>query len=236
MTFDEVRKAVEGIPYLGEDEGWELYQFVMEHRPAACLELGHAHGVSSIYLAAAMEEAGVGLLDTVDLETARDREPNLETLLKRTRLGTRVRIHREKNSYTWFLKSQIEAQTGAGGMCAPLYDFAFIDGAKNWTIDGFAFFLVDKLLRPGGWVLFDDYRWTYGKHDGREVSDGVTIRSLSEAERSEPHVERIFRLLVMQHPDYANFVVQDDWWAWAQKAEGSRELVSTRMAWHLRDG
>lgn len=234
MTFDEVRDAVEGVPYLGEDEGWELYQFVLNHRPEAALELGHAHGVSSVYLAAAMEEAGTGALDTVDLEAAAGREPNLEALLERTGLGPRVNIHREPNSYTWFLKKKIEECTDAAGVCAPCYDFAFIDGAKNWTIDGLAFFLVDKLLRPGGWILFDDYKWSYGKHEGREVSDGITIRSLSDAERTEPHVERIFRLLVMQHPAYANFEVQDDWWAWAQKAEGERTLKSTRMAWHNR--
>ena len=58
-----------------------------------------------------------------------------------------MQIVREVNSYNWFLKKQIEAQT-KDGICEPCYDFIFIDGAKNWTIDGLAFFLADKLLRP----------------------------------------------------------------------------------------
>ena len=71
-------------------------------------------------------------------------------------LGHRVTIHREINSYTWFLKKKIAGQS-ANGKCEPCYDFCFIDGAKNWTIDGLAFFLVDKLLKADGWILFDDY-------------------------------------------------------------------------------
>ena len=29
-----------------------------------------------------------------------------------------------------------------------------IDGPKHWITDGFAFFLVDKLLKEGGWIVF----------------------------------------------------------------------------------
>ncbi len=235
MKFDDVRKIVEGVPYLGIDEGWELYHFVLNHRPERCLELGHAHGVSSLYIAAGLDEIGGGHLDTVDLIGSANRDPNVETLLDQAGLQSYVSVHREKNSYTWFLKKQIERQT-RNGACTPCYDFCFIDGPKNWTIDGLAFFLVDKLMRERGWILFDDYKWTHGKHPEREQTDGITIRSLSDEEINEPHIEAIFRLLVMQHPAYGNFEVQDDWWAWAQKTAGAgQELKKTRMAYHLRD-
>lgn len=233
MKFENVRAAIDGVPYLGIDEGWELYQFVVNHRPERALELGHAHGVSSVYLAAAMDEIGHGHLDTADLLTAADREPNLEALLEKTGLNHRVSIHREKNSYTWFLKKQIEAQS-KDGVCVPLYDFCFIDGPKNWTIDGLAFFLVDKLMREEGWLLFDDFKWSHGKHKGREQTDGITVRSLSHEEVETAHIEAIFRLLVMQHPAYGHFEVQDDWWAWAQKKPSlDRSLKLSRMAWHM---
>ncbi|MFQ5625764.1 MAG: O-methyltransferase, partial [Methyloligellaceae bacterium] len=210
-------------------EGRELYDHIVETRPANCLELGHAHGVSTIYMAAALDETGQGSLDTVDLHTSVDREPNLETLLAGSNLARIVNIHREKNSYNWFLKTKIQNQT-RNGRCKPCYDFCFFDGAKNWTIDGFAFFLVDKLLHAGGWLLFDDLKWSYGKVKGRKSSDGVTLRSLSEEEIREPHVELIFRSLVMQHPEYSNFRIQDDWWGWAQKnGEENRTLKTGRM-------
>lgn len=137
MTFDDAQKILTGIPHLGDVQAWELYRFVQHRKPAYCLELGHAHGVSSTYIAAALDEFG-GHLDTVDLVSAAERVPNLESLLACTRLSHRVTIHREVNSYTWFLKRKIASQS-ANGKCEPCYDFCFIDGAKNWTIDGLAF-------------------------------------------------------------------------------------------------
>ena len=32
-------------------------------------------------------------------------------------------------------------------------------------------------------------------------------------------------MLVMQHPDYCNFQIQDDWWAWAQKCRAPEKQL-----------
>lgn len=230
MRFEAIAELLDGIPYLGAEEGRVLYDFIGRYKPGRILELGHAHGVSTLYMAAALDAAGAGVIDTVDLEGAAARAPNLESLLDKAGLGRRVQIRREKNSYTWFLKKQIEEQT-QGGTCRPCYDFCFIDGPKSWTIDGLTFFLADKLLKDGGWILFDDFNWTHAKHPGREQTDGITVRALSEDQIREPHIEAVFRLLVTQHGGYSNFLIQDDWWAWAQKlADGSREIRRARKA------
>jgi predicted O-methyltransferase YrrM len=228
MTFDDAHEFLQGIPHIGEPQARELYRFILREKPKSCIELGHAHGASSAYIAAALDEVD-GHLDTVDLLSAADRNPNLETLLERMSLSHRVSIHREVNSYTWFLKKKIAGQSAAGA-CRPCYDFCFLDGAKNWTIDGLAFFLVDKLLKEEGWILLDDYSFTYEKYlKRREVLDGLTIRALGPDERAEAHVEQIFKLLVCQHPAYSNFMVQSRCWAWAQKkVGGSREIVTDR--------
>ena len=95
-------------------------------------------------------------------------------------------------------------------------DLCIIDGPKNWTIDGFAFFLVDKMLKEGGWIIFDDYLWAYGEN--REVTDGITHRKLSDAERKTPQIKEVFELLVKQHPNYSTFIVDpDSHWAIARK-------------------
>lgn len=224
MKYSAVRKVVRDTPYMGLDEAQELYSFVLNHKPVNSLELGHAHGASSLYIAAAADEYG-GHLETVDLEGAKDRQPNVESLLADAGLEGVASVYREKNSYTWFLKKKIEAQT-TDGICEPCYDFCFIDGPKNWTIDGLAFFLVEKLLRPGGWILFDDYGWSHGKHKGRTQTDGITVRSLSDEEVEQPHIEKIFDLLVMQHPAFSNFEIQDEWWAWAQKVPDGRKSLT----------
>lgn len=226
MKFADALRHLKGIPHISDAQGWELHEFVLRREPRFCLELGHAHGTSSAYIAAALDEID-GHLDTVDLESAAGKEPNLEALLARMGLTHRVTIHREVNSYTWFLKKKIASQSSRG-VCEPCYDFCFIDGAKNWTIDGLAFFLVDKLLKADGWILFDDYAFTYEKYLRRkEVLDGITIRKLGPDERAEPHVQQIYQLLVRQHPSYSNFELQANWWAWAQKVTGGRKDVVT---------
>lgn len=95
MKFQDARNIVGDTPYLSADEGQELYNHILKTHPANCLELGHAHGVSTIYIAAAHEETGQGCLDTVDLQSSLEREPNLETLLEGTSLVHIVNIHRE---------------------------------------------------------------------------------------------------------------------------------------------
>ena len=227
MKFEVVKELLCGVPYMAEDEGWELYNFICKEKPSSILELGHAHGASTIYMAAALDEIGSGVIETVDLSAAQDRDPNLEKLTLDSGLNEFINIFREKNSYTWFLKKKIENCT-SGYICEPIYDFCFIDGPKNWTIDGLAFFLVNKLLKNKAWILFDDYLWTHGKHDGRESTDGITVRSLGNEELEEPHIKLIFELLVMQSGEFSNFKIQDNWWAWAQKSKsGSKVLEHT---------
>ena len=42
------------------------------------------------------------------------------------------------------------------------FDYVYLDGAHTLTIDGLAFVLIDKLLKVGGYIEFDDYEWTIG--------------------------------------------------------------------------
>lgn len=228
MDFEKIKKLVEGVPYILPEMASDLYQFILKEKPQNCLELGFAHGASSCYIAAALDKVDSGRLTTVDLISAQkwQKPPTIENLLTRTGLGNIVSIKRERTSYTWFLKKEIELHT-RNNICQPAYDFCFIDGAKNWTIDGVAFFLVDKLLKPGGWIVFDDLQWTYASKlkEGKKKSGGVSMLEMASDELNQPHIELIFQLLVMQHPSYSNFKVKDNWWAWAQKTDGRSEVV-----------
>ncbi|HWS88410.1 MAG TPA: hypothetical protein VN282_15670 [Pyrinomonadaceae bacterium] len=66
---------------------------------------------------------------------------------------------------------------------------------EAWAL---TFFLVDKLLRPGGWILFDDLNWTYVSKGG-EQTGGISHRATGEDELNTPHIDLVFRLLVQQH-------------------------------------
>jgi predicted O-methyltransferase YrrM len=206
-------------------EGRIVYQHIRRHRPETVLDLGTAHGVSSAYIAGALEANGSGGVTTVESSAVRFEEPTAEELLARIGLAHRVTVDRSFSTYTWFLKERIEARSDAAGNCEPLYDFCYLDGAKDWTTDGLAVLLVEKLLRPQGWLLIDDLDWTFASvHDD---TIGLTnIARMSERERREPHLRAVFDLIVKQHPSFTELRVQDGWWGWARKAPGEPRRLS----------
>jgi predicted O-methyltransferase YrrM len=214
---------------MSPEQGRIVYDHVRATRPAEVLELGTAHGVGAAYLAAGLDDNGAGRLTTVDFAGAAY-DPSPEAVLARAGVAARVQVVREFSSYTWWLKEQVQARSDRAGNVEPLYDFVYLDGAKHWTIDGLAVVLVEKLLRPGGWLLMDDLDWTYAQDPGREATDGIVHRELSERERSEPHLRAVFDLIVAQHPSFTDVRVQDEWWGWARKAPGEPRRYSVETS------
>jgi predicted O-methyltransferase YrrM len=200
------------------DVGRRIYDHLREAHPEHVLELGTAYGVGTCYMAAALEANGSGEVTTVDYSLARF-EPSPVKLVEDAKLSARVEFVRDFSAYTWFLKEKIEERSDRHGNCEPLYDFVYLDGCKNWTVDGLAVFLIEKLLKPGGWLLMDDLEWRYADHEWGHLydGDGKPLGPLSLREREEPHLRAVFELLVMQHPNFTDFRIEDDWFGWARK-------------------
>lgn len=213
-SFDETARAIVGVPFMSPAQGRLVYDHIRDTGAQDVLELGTAHGVGSAYMAAAGAR-----VTTVDFAGA-SYDPSPEQVLERAGVRDRVTVVREFSSYTWWLKERIQERTDAHGNVEPQFDFVYLDGAKNWTIDGLAVVLAEKLLRPGGWLLMDDLEWTYADDPGREATDGIVHRDLSERERTEPHLRAVFDLIVAQHPSFTELRRQDEWWGWARKAPG----------------
>jgi predicted O-methyltransferase YrrM len=224
LRFSDINALVGRVPFISKANAGYLYELILRERPIKILELGIAHGTSTCYMAAALQEIGAGTITAVDLiETADRFQPTPANQLELAGLSQFVEIVRMKTGYSWFLHDKIRENTN-DGICAEEYDLCLIDGPKNWTIDGAAFFFVDKLLKPGGWIIFDDYSWTYARADTkRAATDGITHRTLSDAERETPHIREVFELLVVQHPNYSNFVRLNSDWALAQKVRRTPE-------------
>jgi predicted O-methyltransferase YrrM len=220
MEYDRVRKAVDGVPNMSAAEGLVVYEHLRAENVRDVLEIGTAHAVSASYMAAAVDENGGGSVTTVDHAVATaDRHPAPADVLARTGLDRLVeRVLVTDSSYTWWLMHQVRRHTDESGLCHPQYDFVYIDGAHNWTIDGLTVYLVEKLMRPGGCLLLDDLRWSY---DPRESTfgrgQGPDDIGLSDAERGEPHMQAVFDLIVRQHPNLGEFRIENLDWGWARK-------------------
>jgi predicted O-methyltransferase YrrM len=213
-SFDQVAAAVAGVPFMSPEQGRLVHDHVVRTNANDVLELGTAHGVGAAYLASAGAH-----VTTVDHAGSRY-DPSPEQVIADAGLQDRVTIVREYSSYTWWLKEQVQQRSDAHGNVTPAYDFIYLDGAKNWTIDGLAVILAEKLLRPGGWLLLDDLHWTYAQDPSRDATDGIVHRELSEQERTQPHLRAVFDLIVAQHPSFTELKLQDEWWGWARKAPG----------------
>jgi len=200
------------------EQGRSVYDHLRAAGARDVLELGTAHGVSAAYMAAAVAPHG-GRVVTVDHAGAAF-DPSPETTLERAGLSDRVTIVREHSSYTWWLAEQVRARSDAAGNCDPAYDFCYLDGAKHLGIDGLAVVLVERLLRPGGWLLMDDLNFTWAEHHPTVHIDASTQVPYSEAERTQPPLRAVYDLVVKPHPSFTELRIEDEWWGWARKAPG----------------
>jgi len=218
--FARVAKAVSGIPYMSLAQGRRLFEHLQATGAQDVLEIGTAHGVSAAYMAAAVA-ARAGRVTTIDHIALAHRNPSPEHVLARAGLSDTVTLVRvPDSSYTWWLKDRVAERSDRHGNCHPVYDFCYLDGAHNWTIDGLSVILIEKLLRPGGWLLLDDLHWTYALGEG-----GSEQTSLSPAERRVPHMYAVFELLVCQHPNFSEFIEEDAKWGWARKCSTERRYT-----------
>jgi predicted O-methyltransferase YrrM len=201
---------MKGIPHMSTEQAERMSHFIAENSIYNVLELGFFHGVSSCYIAYTLKglHRDGAHVTAVDLESARDLNPNIEQLAEEFDLEKLLSVVYEAKSYTWTLMEMIEQ--GRHGT----FDFCYIDGAHNWDTDGFAFFLVDKLLKKGGWIVFDDLDWTYNESPALKNADFV--KEMPKAEKETKQVRKVFELLVQQHPSY-DFFKEDSGWAFAQK-------------------
>ena len=155
MKIDQIRERVKGIPFMTFTQSATITDVILENQFQNILELGFGHGVSTCYMAGAVDDLSRGTITTIDSISAREAEPNIEHLLGSLGLAKYVTIFYEPTSYIWRLMKMLEDSP------SPRFDFCYIDGAHDWFADGFAFFLVDRLLKPGGLIIFDDLDWTY---------------------------------------------------------------------------
>jgi predicted O-methyltransferase YrrM len=203
------------------DQAKVFYDLIVGNRLGNCLELGCFHGVSTAYIAGAIQDLGAGSLTTIDLTTAVNREPNFEWVLSTAGVRDLVKVFLEPRSFNWRLMKFLEE-----GLYET-FDFCYIDGGHTWYDTGLAFCLVERLLKPGGWVVFDDLHFTYRNSSLR---NRAAVLRMPEEEQTIPQVNRVFELLVETDPHFACFRrIGQFGFARKERSGRSREQVARKQ-------
>ena len=79
--------------------------------------------------------------------------------------------HKICDSYNWNLSEMIfdMRNENKNGM----FDVVFLDGAHTFAHDGLACCLLKELLKPNGYIVFDDMNWTCRKSGGEEMCNDL---------------------------------------------------------------
>jgi predicted O-methyltransferase YrrM len=105
------------------------------------------------------------------------------------------------DSYNWSLMKVLQEHR------EPLYDYVFLDGAHTWNLDALAFLLVDRLLKVGGFVDFDDHSWSLRKSPYlNPLAYPQTAQQYTQEQIDAEHVRLILDLLVRRDPRYEEVV------------------------------
>jgi predicted O-methyltransferase YrrM len=196
MRVEEVKAFVGDTPGMKPREAYLFYDLITSQRLSSILELGFLHGVSTTYLAGAVQELGLGRVTTIGLNSYLDRRPNIDELLSRCGLQSLVKVLCEPRTYNWRLMKLLEE--------APrqTFDLCYINGGHQWVDTGFAFFLSQRLLRGGGWLVFNSITHTFRKSSNR---DQPWVLQMTEEEQTTPQADRVFTLLAMRDEGFDTY-------------------------------
>jgi hypothetical protein len=83
-----------------------------------------------------------------------------------------------------------------------LFDYAFLDGAHVWAVDGFTFLLTDMLLKPNGYIEMDDFDWTLRGSSLDPTKNRSTRKFYTNEQIDSKQVELIIDLLIRRSGRY----------------------------------
>lgn len=131
---------------ISREEGEFLQEMIRSARPQVSLEVGCAYGVSSLYICEALREVNAAKHIIID--------PHQHSMwegigLNNLRRAGYLDIVDFNEAFSYEYLSHLTENHVT-------IDLAFIDGNHMFDYVLVDFFLIDKLLRPGGIVIMDD--------------------------------------------------------------------------------
>lgn len=135
--------------FIPREQGNYLYSLVRHYRPKLTLEVGLANGLSTAFIAAALEANREGSHIAIDPFQQDDwRNAGLE-LIRRAGLSARLR-HISDFSHRALADLEREGFSST---------FAFVDGAHLFDYVIADFLCIDRVMAVGGLIVFDDSDW-----------------------------------------------------------------------------
>jgi predicted O-methyltransferase YrrM len=177
----------------------ETIDFVTGTQSRVIAEIGVYQGHTSELFARYL--GGRGELHLFDFEErVREVAAKLEAAGYRN-VVSHANSHKTMDSYNWSLMRVLQVHP------EPIYDYVLLDGAHTWQLDALAFLLVDRLLKVGGYIDFDDYGWTLARSPSMNPGVFPATRRLYTPEQiAEAHVRLVVELLVRRDVRYIEVV------------------------------
>ena len=159
------------------------------------VELGIYEGMTAQSIAENFPHAQIALFDYAE-NIARAQE-NLHTYGKRIQYFSNSQKYLD--SYCWTLAKYCENKK-------PFIDYCFIDGPHTFAIDALAFFIVDKYLKIGGYIDFDDYSWTLKNSSLDPIKVPETSLLYTDEQIESRQVQMIVDMFVKNNTSYKEIV------------------------------
>jgi hypothetical protein len=177
------------------------YEFMRAVFPAdshfSYAEFGIYHGDTARHVCELFPNATLFLFDfDANIEKARARLSGFPN-----RIHYFPNSQRYNDSYNWALAKLIASNSRGG-----LFDYCFLDGAHTFAVDALCFLLCDRLLRPGGYMDFDDYGWTLRGSSLDPAHVPQIAAQYSDEQIDTAQVKMIVETLVRPDPRYEEIV------------------------------
>ncbi len=211
ISVEAIDQAVHDTPYMTLEQARTLERLWNTCPVGDILELGFAYGKGSAYLGALAAQRDRRAV-CVDNLSARHRRPRAEVTVSTAGVADHVDLLFTDNGYVWWMKQQLEQGD------VQRYGLVYLDGAHDWFVDGFAALLLDRFVIPGGVVVVDDLDWSFASSTAPDIVARVSTMTADVA--SEPHVRKVWELLIQTNPRWGEFEEHDGWGV-------ARKLTST---------
>mgnify|MGYP000356764213 CR=1 FL=1 len=167
----------------------DLLERVLEANPAPVVcEVGIGIGATSVEMCRLLDNRGV--IHFFDFQEKLDElKADLDAAGFYNTAWT-GNSRRTFDSYSWTLARMLrECRTL---QVDGLFDFVFLDGAHSFHHDAPAALALKDLLKPGGYLLFDDYDWTFkiSPTMNPDVNPAI-LEQYSDDQIAVPHVRTI---------------------------------------------